>query len=253
MKILSLTYYPVKSLGPIYTSEMHVHAEGPEWDREWMLVDEMGKFVTQREIPTLSLLRPFWREEKLWIKNGEESFPVPPCQIEQPATVWQETLPVAYSEGKEKSWFLKKFGQPLQFVQVAKARVPGHGIPVRFVDTLPLLVCNEASLTELNGLLPQPVGMERFRANVVVQGERAWSEDEWTALDHAELSFKREKPCTRCTIVNVAPATGQRLTEPLKTLASIRKFNGRVQFGVYFSVSQSGKLRVGDELIAKFA
>ncbi len=251
MKILSLTYYPVKSLGPVTASELDILAEGPRWDREWMLVDETGKFVTQREIPKLSLLHPFWRDQNLWIQFGEESFPVPVCSLEKPATVWKETLPVAYSDGKEKAWFQRNFGKSLQFVQIAKPRVPSHGVSVRFVDTLPLLICNQASLEELNRHLSEPVGMERFRANIVVDGDRAWAEDEWAILEHSGMQLTREKPCTRCTIVNVAPESGQRLVEPLKTLSTLRNHNGRVLFGVYFSISNGGKLRVGDSLVAK--
>jgi len=49
--------------------------------------------------------------------------------------------------------------------------------PLGFADGYPLLVCNQASLEDLNPRLPRPIPIERFRPNIVVSGLPAWAED----------------------------------------------------------------------------
>ena len=52
-----LFIYPVKSLGGIEVSSAMLTERGFEHDRRWMLVDANNRFISQRELPELALLK----------------------------------------------------------------------------------------------------------------------------------------------------------------------------------------------------
>lgn len=251
MKVTSLTFYPVKSLGPVPVQELFFDAIGPMNDRNWMLVDENGRFVSQREIPKLCLIQPLWQKTLVSLKHKDNVFVLPEFHSETTATVWTETVSVFASSGEETAWFQKVVGQPLRLVKLKEARVPSHGISIRLSDSMPVLLCNEKSLASVNEQLESPVEMNRFRPNVVVGGTSAFEEDQWQEIQIGAVVFQKEKLCSRCSIITVDPLTGNRGHEPLKTLAQSRKQDGKIKFGIYCSVKKEGLIRVGDELKAK--
>ena len=55
--VQNLYLYPIKSLGGISVQEAQVEERGFKYDRRWMLVDESGEFLTQRQHPQLALLQ----------------------------------------------------------------------------------------------------------------------------------------------------------------------------------------------------
>ena len=56
--ISDLFVYPVKSCAGVRMKEVSIVPTGFEFDRNWMVVDADGNFVTQREHPTLALVKP---------------------------------------------------------------------------------------------------------------------------------------------------------------------------------------------------
>ena len=56
--VASLFVYPVKSCRGIALSTALLTERGIAHDREWLIVDEGGRFITQREVPRLALLVP---------------------------------------------------------------------------------------------------------------------------------------------------------------------------------------------------
>ena len=55
--VTGLFIYPVKSCGGIKLSEAHLLETGLAHDRQWMLVDADGRFVTQRTHPAMALIQ----------------------------------------------------------------------------------------------------------------------------------------------------------------------------------------------------
>ena len=97
----------------------------------------------------------------------------------------------------------------------------GNSTWLSFTDVAPLMVASESSLRDvrdrlLNGL---PVGMYKFRPNIVVdgQGEDAWAEDFWAELqigaengDAAQRNtLQLTGNCVRCLSLNVDYETGK--------------------------------------------
>lgn len=66
----------------------------------------------------------------------------------------------------------------------------------------------QASLNDLNQRLNAPILMNRFRPNIVLDGEQApWAEDEWgkrslrVQLKQGDaVDLELCKPCSRCTV-----------------------------------------------------
>lgn len=52
-----LFIYPIKSLGGIALKQGYISNRGLEHDREWMLIDQEGTFISQRKYPQLALLQ----------------------------------------------------------------------------------------------------------------------------------------------------------------------------------------------------
>ena len=118
-----------------------------------------------------------------------------------------------------------------------------------FADGFPLLVTNDASLADLNARLPVPVGMDRFRTSVAVEGAEPWAEDGWAWLQIGTVLFAGTKDCARCAVTTVDQDTGVRSedTEPLRTLARFRrKAGGRIIFGQNLIPRGLGRIAVGD-------
>jgi len=102
-----------------------------------------------------------------------------------------------------------------------------------FADGFPVLVCNRASLEDLNTHLPESIPMDRFRPNVVLEGLPAWAEDHIDTLTFGEVTLRLVKPCTRCTIPSIDQRTGQPSIDPTAALRQFRfdKVLRGVKFG----------------------
>ena len=74
--------------------------------------------------------------------------------------------------------------------------------------------------------------MDRFRPNIVVQGDwEAFEEDHTALIEAAEVRMAFVKPCTRCSIPDIDQRSAQQFDEPGRTLASYRNLEIGVVFG----------------------
>jgi len=90
--------------------------------------------------------------------------------------------------------------------------------------------------------------MNRFRPNLVVSGCDPFAEDKWKKIKIGTQAFYVVKPCSRCIITTVDPATGRTGKEPPKTLATFRKVNGKVMFGQNLVHETPGQVSVGEQV-----
>jgi uncharacterized protein YcbX len=161
-------------------------------------------------------------------------------------TVWNDTVAAVTQGEVADAWFSRYLGQPCRLMRfdpearrLSNVRYTGATVaPYKFADAFALLIASTASLADLNARLARrgmaPVGIERFRPNIVLEGIDAFEEDyvERLALGDAELRVV--KPCVRCSVPNVDPTTGDAATEPGDTLAIYRDNAraGGITFGV---------------------
>ena len=107
-----------------------------------------------------------------------------------------------------------------------------------------------ASLAELNRHLAAPVGMDRFRANLVIDGDTPYAEDGWRHIRIGTVTFELFKPCSRCVMITIDPLTGAKspLAEPLRTLAKTHRLPEGACFGVNMVALNSGSVTVSDTI-----
>lgn len=260
ISVSGLFIYPVKSCGRVPVDQAPVGATGFEFDRRWMVVGDDGRFLSQREHPRMALVRVRLGEDRLVLKAPE----LPPFDIAfesegGPAgrvQVWDDECS-AFDEGMDAArWISRHLGCSARVVRMASddARPLGSssaqpGDRVSFADGFPFLLLSTASLDSLNRRLSLPVPMDRFRPNIVVEGCEAHAEDSWHRVRIGEVIFRIAKPCARCVVTTVDQGTGERGSEPLRTLSTYRRFDGKILFGQNLVHEGRGVVRVGDPVI----
>jgi hypothetical protein len=251
----ALHVHPVKSCAGIALDEGLLVETGLDLDRAWMVVDERGEMLTQRQLPRLALVQPTLRHSEMVLRApGMLALHVRLDTVEAATRVrvWDD-LVKAYDMGALAAQWLSDFlGQGLRLVRfdpeqqrLSDPQWTGElQAESAFADGFPLLVTSTASLADLNRRLAArgaaPVTMQRFRPNLVLDGLQPYDEDHIgeIAFDTPEgpVRLRLVKPCTRCTIPNVDPATAETGTEPGATLASYRA-DPRMQGGITFGVN----------------
>lgn len=271
--IARLFVYPVKSCAGIEVQQALLTETGLDLDRAWMVVDAQGVFLTQRSLPRMALIRPQLKTDEMVLRApGMLALHVTIDAVEAPSTVtvWRDTVPAWDMGAVAAQWFTDFLGQPCRLVRFdpehrrlsSMAWTGGVEAPNQFADGFPVLVASEASLEELNGRLVAAghaaVGMERFRPNVVLAGLDAHDEDrvDLVRVDggaEGDVHLQPVKPCARCPIPNIDPATAQidpAVGDTLRTYRQDKRLNGAVTFGMNAIVRQGAGqlLRVGQRI-----
>ncbi len=262
-QITSLFVYPVKSMGAVGLECAELNEGGFRYDRQWMMVDENGRFVSQREIRALSLMHCHLTDHHLELRfEGKGSVAVSLDAVESepvPVQVWDEKC-WAVEESREAHDFLSAcFGASFRLVRMSTQRPrllepafinhSSHRVHMHFGDSQPLHLCSLDSLAELNSRLQQPIPVSRFRPNIVVQGLPPFHEDRLQSFTCRGTRFRFAKQTGRCVMIGIDQTTSAQNSEPLEVLASYRKHGHRIAFGCYFIHDAVGSsLHVGDSL-----
>lgn len=257
--VSSLHIYPVKSCRGISLPITELTPRGLARDREWMVVDAAGRFLTQRELPRMALVKTEFAADHLRLSApGQSEFLELPLAERtlphRPVRVWDDDCE-ALDEGEEAAeWFGRFLGKSARLVRFdpAHRRLSSHewtrsvDAENRFSDAFPVLIISEESLDELNRRLTSPLPMNRFRPNIVVRGSGAHGEDHIDALDGDGFEIRLVKPCVRCRITATDQATAEVGKEPLQTLATYRR--DAVLEGVTFGMNGIVAARPGARL-----
>ena len=252
--LAGLGLHPVKSCAALAPREALVVETGLEFDRAWMVVDEHGEMLTQRRWPRMALVRPTMRRDDVVLRApGMLALHLSLDAVEAPTRVrvWDDVVK-AYDMGDlAAQWFSDFLGLRCRLARfdpddkrISDRAWTGEAEgQAAFADAFALLVISSASLAELNRRLAAgglaPVGLERFRPNLVLDGVEAFEEDFVDEIvfdaDGGPVRIRLVKPCVRCGIPNVDPATGEPGVEPGRTLAAFRAdaaMGGGITFGM---------------------
>ncbi len=257
MPILSEIYiYPIKSCGGISLQSVEIGKKGPHLDRRWMLVSESGRFISQRDTPSLALISVKIDESHLYIrepKGSEIKIPISNNGPIRTVTVWKSEV-AAIDQGNEASQFfsehVKKNVRLVFFPDSSKRQVDQQYAKspddeVGFADGFPFLLISEGSLLALCQRMGNPLPMNRFRPNLVVSNCPPFAEDTWRSIKIGPISFLVAKPCSRCIVTTIDQNTGINGKEPLETLAKFRKIENKIMFGQNLVHENCGTLKVG--------
>lgn len=248
----SLHVYPVKSLRGIDLSVARLTRRGLEHDRAWLLVDAGGLFMSQRGCPAMARIGTSITDRELVLSaKGQAPLAVPlsvPDGRRLPARVWEDDCEVLDEGDEVSSWFASALGleDAPRLVRMApdfdrELKRPdryGENTTTYFADTAPLLVANVASLDALNRVLLEKghdgVPMDRFRANLVVEGLEAFEEHQVSTLEGNGVRLGLRYPRERCVMTTMDQATGERdaAGEPFATLKRINPMSDAPRSGV---------------------
>ena len=246
LKITGLYIYPVKSMHGITLKQAQLTPKGLLNDRLWMVVRANGRFVTQRDIPRLSMVNTELGEKGLVLSmqgHGSTRVPFDLYNGEQMETrVWRDNCQVIDQGEDISDWLTQALEckDPLRLVRMkpeytrpqSHAALMGEETTTDFADAAPFLVANEASLERLNSVLEsnslRPVPMNRFRPNIVIRGLEPFAEHKLASLSTQGYQLKLCYPCKRCIVTTIDQDTGKKHphNQPYKTLQSINPMPG---------------------------
>ncbi|MDO4636679.1 MAG: MOSC N-terminal beta barrel domain-containing protein [Lautropia sp.] len=276
VKVDGLFVYPVKSCAGIPYAEAALLETGLAHDRQWMLVDADGHFMTQRAYPAMASIQTALEDGYLVLRapGMADTTKVPIADFDCKAAprlqtrVWKTTVETLVEHAGVNEWLCQYLGQAVRLVRADPGfrRVcegvagMGEDVTTWLSDRHPLLVISQASLNELNQRLARhgekPVAMQRFRPNIVLDDAvlAPHDEDDMALLRGPDYVLSMIAPCARCTIPNLNVAEGIFEAEPARTMREYRlnRKGDNVLFGMHaFVKTGAGRatIRVGDALV----
>lgn len=260
MQLCALYRYPLKSGAGERLAQAECGAFGVHGDRRWMVVDAAsGRFLTQRALPIMALLAVRWQGSALVRLNAPD---MPELEVEVPAPsaplrgvfIWREALRVPDAGDEAAEWLSRFLGRAARLVFLPETdaiqidrQFAEDGERTAFTDGFPYLLIGQASLDDLSARVGRSLEMLRFRPSLVVAGAEPYAEDGWKRIRIGSIDFRVVKPCTRCVIPTIDPASAARSPdhEPLATLMSYRRGEGGVFFGQNLIAEGIGTLAEG--------
>ncbi|WP_371596673.1 MOSC domain-containing protein [Streptomyces sp. NBC_00564] len=262
----SIHVHPVKAFRGQEPREALVEPWGLAGDRRWVLIDDGGKVVTQRQQPRLALaaaeLLPGGGVRLSASGREPVTVPVPEPMGTTTLNIFGTKVEAVLADDTAHDWCSDYLGADVRLLHMDDPATrrpiddPPHALPgetVSLADGYPLLLTTLASLDALNSLIAQgdhadegPLPMNRFRPNVVVAGTAAWAEDDWSRIAIGAVNFRVAKMCGRCVVTTTDQGTAQRGKEPLRTLGRHRRFGDRLVFGQNLVPESVGTVRIGD-------
>jgi uncharacterized protein YcbX len=241
---------------------------GLQLDRRWMIVDQDGKFLSQRSVPQMARITVAIRPDSLLLEytgqDAAESLEVPmtpPGGAPVTVKVWSDVVqanPYPSASNKVISQWL---GTHCQLVKLpdpdSRIRTHKHILKpfsVSFADGAPVLMANRSTLDELAKQANRTLDMSSFRPNIVFGGCAAFAEDGWQRVWTPHVEFGGTWACTRCVMVDVDQKTGTTKQGIYSALAEVRRRmdpESKVTFGLNLVPSIAGPLRVGDLISAE--
>lgn len=268
VRLAGIGLHPVKStaIRPVETA--YVGPTGLVGDREWMVVDGAGVLVTARELPELFRVvadtpatgGPADVPLRLSATGAGVLDVVEPTDDPLEVTIHgRGPYPARPAGSAPDAWLAEVTGRDdLRLVwcstpesRVLKESLAGPGDRAAFQDNSPVSLASTTSMGRLNEWTgaeePLPVG--RFRANLVVDGvTEPFAEDGWSTLRVGDARLRVAAPIDRCVMTTIDPATLEKGTDPIRTLATHRRWEGKTWFAVHLMIEQQGRISVGDEV-----
>ena len=258
LKVSELYIYPIKSLGGIKVKHAEVTDRGFKYDRRWMLIDENNRFISQREVAKMALLKPAIEDDGIRVIFNDTSLKFRYNTENKELIkvfIWDDECLAQLVDEDADRWFTDILGincrlvyMPDEALRSTDARYAPDGFVTSFADAYPFLMIGQASLNDLNSRLEFALPMDRFRPNIVITGGQPYEEDTMDEVTINGISFFGVKLCARCNIPTIDQQTAKAGKEPSKTMARYRLKNNKIYFGQNLIHSGTGFISVGDEV-----
>jgi uncharacterized protein YcbX len=274
VRLVQLNVHPLKSGAIRPLSSASVLARGLEDDRAWMVVDGDGHLVSAREVhglfrvvadtpatdPSVAGALRLRAEGHPDLLLGHASGAIIPIRL------FSLHLHATLAGSEADAWLRTVLGVDVRLVwchdPAARRLQPGYsaeGDHTSFADSFPVTVATLASLRLLNDWIveraleqgeeaPDPLPIERFRANLVVDGDEPFEEDRWSTVRVGGVDFRVAKPVGRCVMATLDRTSLTTAKEPTRTLARHRRVDGKTLFAVHLVPVSTGTIGIGDEV-----
>ncbi|BEV72345.1 MULTISPECIES: MOSC domain-containing protein [unclassified Paludibacterium] len=256
MRLANLFVHPLKSGRGIEYTRAFADQQGLLHDREWLLVDGSGAFMTARTHPAMVRIEIDLIPGAALFKTADRAPVLAMMTVyDEPVEcqVWGDHFVAYHGDERVDAWFSDYLGEPCRLLWLGQQPTRSQKdqeAALSFADGYPYLLVNQSSLEALNGLLAKPVTVRHFRPNLLISGAAAYEEDDWLRIRIGEVLFEVTKPCSRCVLTTVDPDTGVKdeQNEPLKTLIRTRQLAEGICFGSNLRALNAGLIYVGDEV-----
>ena len=277
-RVAALFVHPIKSAAAISVDTLALDDRGAVGDRRWLIIDDEGMQITARETPRLALVRPQFANREvvpttstgadgpLWVDApglSRMTLELPTTAATRTVRVWKDTVEAHDAGTDVAQWMSDAIGRRCRVVRLAEhahrplARkyagpLPYAGRRVAFSDGAPLLILGQASVDTLSARLVEqggaPMTVSRFRPNILLSHTTPHEEDSWSHIRIGDVHLGIGSPCERCVMTTINPLTGEKGVEPLRTLATYRRWDGLVLFGMNATHAAPGHIAVGAEV-----
>lgn len=258
MQVKQLNLFPIKSTRAYTVQQAVVQPQGLNFDREFMITEPDGTFITARKEQMLYRLSAFPISIGLVICDDQSEQAVTLYKNfakSSECEVWGSRFPSWIADDQTNQWLSEKFGRPVQLrwlgEQSQRTVANFEPNPLSFADSNPILLVSEKSLEQVKKWSPVPVSMEQFRGNIVIDGDVAFEEEQWQQVQIGEVKFRFSQCCTRCILITRDTQTLELdpKAEPFRTLKQHHTNDkGKPIFGIHLVPENSGVIRVGDTL-----
>ncbi|XP_060103805.1 molybdenum cofactor sulfurase isoform X2 [Heteronotia binoei] len=255
--VTNIYLYPIKSCAAFEVAEWPVGNQGLLYDRSWMVVNQNGVCITQKQEPRLCFVQPMIDLEKKVMTIKAEGMDLISVSLEEdggtPAPICQSKVcshrVQTYScGGRLAAWFSEFLGRQCYLIRQCsdsqrnakqKHEKAVMAASLSLVNEAQYLLINQTSVLQLSDQITSRLGeslplqklIHRFRANIVISTNEPFEEDKWDEIAVGSLRFKVMGPCHRCLVICIDQQTGQRNKEFLQTLASTK--DRKTNFGIY--------------------
>ncbi|MCA1782865.1 MAG: MOSC domain-containing protein [Dermatophilaceae bacterium] len=270
-RLASVTVYPVKSTAGRRRTEAAVEPLGLVGDRRWMAVGPDGECVTARRDRALLSIVATPTESGLRLESRCSDRP--PIEVTDPTgppievSVHGKPLHGIPAATAASTWVGHLIGRDdVRLVRLGEPRPlnPARSRPddrTAFADGYPVTLASTASLRRLQdwvvetaldrGEEPTRIAMDRFRPNLVVDGDlAAFVEDGWQEVCVGDVTFDVAKCIDRCVLTTIEPASLDSGPEPIRSLARHHAWDGATWFGIQLIPRSAGTVRIGDSVSA---
>ncbi|XP_052901146.1 molybdenum cofactor sulfurase [Anopheles moucheti] len=266
-RLLQICLYPVKSCGPYRVTEggWRLAATGLRYDRTFLIVDEHGVAMTQKKLPEMCRIRPTIERHRMTLRHDELGDQLV-IELDEPVDAEATRSAVQLCQTKVcrdsvqgvdcgdgcADWVSRALG--VSGLRLLRQSAQDARLQRRTARELSLnnqaqlLLVNRTSVRWLRDKVDDWDGAEmpsldslvdRFRGNLIIETARSLEESDWHRVRIGQSGFSVDGPCTRCQMICIDQASGERTAEPLRTIS--REFGGRMRFGVYLSHDQDGE------------
>jgi uncharacterized protein YcbX len=218
-----------------------------------------GRFLTQRDKPTLALVEPEIQGDTLSLQApAMERITIELNQHgkERSVDVWNDTSRAVDQGDTVADWFSTFLKTRCRLVQIGssfdrKAKVTkSTTTDVSFADHYPLVITTKESLDYLNERVDEPLMMSQMRPNVVLAGGEPFEEYLWQTISIGTAQLIKVEDCERCALTLINQDTGFKGREPLRILTNLKiKPSHRAVFGIHVATLCSGVIARDSEVL----